>query len=387
MTLQPSAIHLKPAAELAERVLLPGDPHRALAVAQAPARAAPKMFNHTRGLWGYTGIAADGEPLTVQATGMGGPSAAIVCEELIALGARRLVRIGTCGALDAELELGDLVAAERGAVRRRRERGARRRTARSAPTPSCSSGWSPPARGRRPWSTSDLFYDPRDGDAGDVARARRVVVEMEAATILQVAARRGVAAGCVLGVTDVPGDRMAAQRVDPDELTQLGVRGVGEAGYAASGALGDRQALLRTRHGLPARGDRLAQRGEVARDLVEPPLDAARRVGSWRRAATASRSSSRSIASSMPSRRCDTERSRRVTRSMSAAEGRLSAPMAASCACTAFSRASKARAIAPFTTGFEISSSAILPRASSPCLGEAVDEALIAALGRPSRAG
>ena len=70
------------------------------------------MFNHTRGLWGYTGVAADGEPLTVQSTGMGGPSAAIVIEELIALGARRLVRIGTCGALAAELELGDLVAAE-----------------------------------------------------------------------------------------------------------------------------------------------------------------------------------------------------------------------------------------------------------------------------------
>src|SRR6185503_17591059 len=93
-----TAIHLKPATELAERVLLPGDPHRALAVAQ-DLLDAPKMFNHTRGLWGYTGVAADGEPLTVQSTGMGGPSAAIVTEELIALGARRLVRIGTCGAL------------------------------------------------------------------------------------------------------------------------------------------------------------------------------------------------------------------------------------------------------------------------------------------------
>ena len=40
----------------------------------------PRMFNHNRGLWGYTGRAADGELLTVQATGMGGPSAAIVAE-------------------------------------------------------------------------------------------------------------------------------------------------------------------------------------------------------------------------------------------------------------------------------------------------------------------
>ena len=69
------------------------------------------MFNHSRGLWGYTGE-ADGEPLTVQSTGMGGPSAAIVCEELIALGARRLVRIGTCGALVDGPEFGDLLAAE-----------------------------------------------------------------------------------------------------------------------------------------------------------------------------------------------------------------------------------------------------------------------------------
>ncbi len=107
----PRAIHLKPTAPLAERVLLPGDPHRALAVAQDVLEE-PRMFNHTRGLWGYTGRAPDGGMLTVQATGMGGPSAAIVAEELIDLGARMLLRIGTCGALDGGLELGRLVGAE-----------------------------------------------------------------------------------------------------------------------------------------------------------------------------------------------------------------------------------------------------------------------------------
>ncbi len=126
-------------------MLLPGDPHRALAVAQHLLDG-PRMFNHTRGLWGYTGIAADGEPLTVQATGMGGPSAAIVSEELIALGARRLVRIGTCGALVDELELGDLVAAETVLRRRRRQRGARReRPARLGPGAARAAG----RRGRR----------------------------------------------------------------------------------------------------------------------------------------------------------------------------------------------------------------------------------------------
>src|SRR5215207_5431164 len=74
-------IHLRPTAPLADRVLLPGDPGRALMLAQE-LLTEPKMFNHHRGLWGYTGVAGDGELLTVQATGMGGPSGAIVLEEL-----------------------------------------------------------------------------------------------------------------------------------------------------------------------------------------------------------------------------------------------------------------------------------------------------------------
>ena len=101
-------IHLQPTAPLADRALLPGDPGRALALAQT-LLAEPKMFNHNRGLWGYTGIAADGRPLTIQSTGMGGPSAAIVITELAELGARRLIRVGTCGALEPALELGDLL--------------------------------------------------------------------------------------------------------------------------------------------------------------------------------------------------------------------------------------------------------------------------------------
>ena len=80
-------------------------------------------------------------------------------------------------------------------------------------------------------ASSDLFYDPRaDATASWVERGA-VAVEMEAATILQVAARRGVAAACVLGVSDV---RALERRPphEPDELTELGVR-IGEAGYAA----------------------------------------------------------------------------------------------------------------------------------------------------------
>lgn len=237
--------HLRPSAELAERVLLPGDPGRALAVAQALLEPAPRMFNHARGLWGYTGIAPDGEPLTVQATGMGGPSAAIVCEELIALGATTLVRIGTCGALDASIPLGTLLAAER---------------VLPADGTSAALGAEGPlepdgellgrlvAAGARPVTvaSSDLFYDPREQSAASWSARGALAVEMEAATIFQVAARRGVAAACVLGVSDVAavaqsagGDRGAAtspqngaRRMSPDELAALGVR-IGEAGYAA----------------------------------------------------------------------------------------------------------------------------------------------------------
>src|SRR5207302_6658260 len=105
-----STIHLRPTAALAERVLLPGDPGRALMLAQSLLDE-PRMFNHNRGLWGYTGAAGDGELLTIQATGMGGPSAAIVLSELISLGVRRAIRVGTCGALDASLGLGELLIA------------------------------------------------------------------------------------------------------------------------------------------------------------------------------------------------------------------------------------------------------------------------------------
>jgi uridine phosphorylase len=222
--------HLRPAAELAERVLLPGDPERALAVAQALLQPAPRMFNHARGLWGYTGTAPDGRLLTVQATGMGGPSAAIVCEELIALGARRLVRIGTCGALDPALLLGTLVAAER-VLPADGTSAALGATAPLCPDPDLLAALV--AAGARPVTvaSSDLFYDPREEAAASWVESGAAAVEMEAATVLQVAARRGVAAACVLGVSDVASPN-GTRRMSQDELAELGVR-IGEAGYAA----------------------------------------------------------------------------------------------------------------------------------------------------------
>jgi uridine phosphorylase len=98
---------LRPSAPIAPDAILVGDPGRALLLAQELLEQ-PKMSNHARGLWGYSGVTPDGHELTIQSTGMGGPSAAIVLQDLAELGVRRAVRVGTCTAL-WEFEPGELV--------------------------------------------------------------------------------------------------------------------------------------------------------------------------------------------------------------------------------------------------------------------------------------
>lgn len=98
---------LRPTAPNATDAILVGDPGRALMLAQHLLRE-PKMSNHARGLWGYTGETELGKGLTVQSTGMGGPSASVVLRDLAELGVQRAVRIGTCASL-RDFELGDLV--------------------------------------------------------------------------------------------------------------------------------------------------------------------------------------------------------------------------------------------------------------------------------------
>ncbi|HET9676978.1 MAG TPA: hypothetical protein VFP21_05690 [Solirubrobacterales bacterium] len=98
---------LRPTAPNAADAVLVGDPGRALMLAQELLQQ-PKMSNHARGLWGYTGLTHEGHELTVQSTGMGGPSATVVLHDLAELGVRRAVRVGTCTSLGS-LKLGDLV--------------------------------------------------------------------------------------------------------------------------------------------------------------------------------------------------------------------------------------------------------------------------------------
>lgn len=99
---------LRPKTELAERAILVGDPGRSLLLAQE-LLVEPKMSNHARGLWGYTDRTAVGDELTIQATGMGGPSAALVLADLAKLGVKQVVRVGTCAAIDDRADLGELL--------------------------------------------------------------------------------------------------------------------------------------------------------------------------------------------------------------------------------------------------------------------------------------
>jgi uridine phosphorylase len=212
-------------------VLLPGDPGRALALAQA-LLSEPRMFNHNRGLWGYTGAAPDGEPLTIQATGMGGPSAAIVLTELIALGARRAIRVGTCGALDRSLGLGEMVIAREAicADGTSRALGAGERAAADEPLTRTLEQNAPAARAGTVVSV-DLFYERGPAGAGLQALA----VEMEAATLFALGQAEAVPVACLLTVTDTFDEDGARRRISDHDLLAAAER-MGAAAVAALGA-------------------------------------------------------------------------------------------------------------------------------------------------------
>jgi purine-nucleoside phosphorylase len=229
-------IGLQPTAELAERVLLPGDPARALLLAESLIEGA-RMYNHHRGLWGYTGRAVDGELLTIQSTGMGGPSAAIVIHELIELGARRLLRIGTCGALQSTLHLGDLVIATEAVAADGASRalGAGERVSASpellAALQDTAAGDDPFTVHPGPIVSTDLFYDRRGLELGWHA-AGVLAVEMEAATLFTLAAAHQVEAAALFTVSDlVLPERV---RIGPEEL-ESAERRMGQVALRALG--------------------------------------------------------------------------------------------------------------------------------------------------------
>ncbi len=223
-------LHLRPNAPVAERALLPGDPGRALRLAQHLLAVPMQVLNTNRGLWGYTGTAADGAPLTIQSTGMGGPTAAIVAEELIGLGARRLVRVGTCGAIADSPRLGDLLVVGEALC----EDGTSRALGageRAAADPGLAAALARAAGAPVLVASSDLFYDPDPARRRRWAAAGAVAVEMESAALFTVARLHGAAAAAVLLVTDeIAGEE--PRRIG-DEALARGELALGDAGLAA----------------------------------------------------------------------------------------------------------------------------------------------------------
>jgi uridine phosphorylase len=214
----PATIHVHPTAPLAERALLPGDPGRALALAQALCDAPAKMFNHNRGLWGYTGTALDGAPLTIQSTGIGGPSAAVVLEELCDLGLRCAIRVGTCTALDGAMAPGELVAV-RDALAADGASRALGAPERMAGDEALTAALAAHADRAGTVVSTDLFYEPRAHIRATWAAQGALALDLETAAVLAVARRRGIRAAALLAVV-ARGD----ERLDAEAIADAGVR-------------------------------------------------------------------------------------------------------------------------------------------------------------------
>lgn len=207
---------LRPTAPIAPDAILVGDPGRALMLAQELLEQ-PKMSNHARGLWGYSGATAAGKELTIQSTGMGGPSASVVLGDLAELGLRRAIRIGTCTSL-GDLRLGQaLVVGEAhtpgGGV--------------ALPDPTLTAGLEENLEEslRGIVISLDSLHRPEAELPSLVAEA----ADMQTAALLQAAERQGVAAAAVLIGTE----KSDSGQMRDEELEAA----VKRAGAAAQGLL------------------------------------------------------------------------------------------------------------------------------------------------------
>jgi purine-nucleoside phosphorylase len=214
------SIHIAAGPEdIAATVLLPGDPLRARFVAENMLENAV-CYNQVRGMFGFTGT-YEGRRVSIQGTGMGVPSISIYVHELInEYKARRLIRVGTCGALQAELQLGDLVLAQAActdsAVNRLRFQGQDFAPAagffllRQAYEEARGLGMAVRVGSVL---TSDTFYGD-DPDGWKLwARYGVLAVEMESSALYTLAARYGVEALSILTVSDslVRGEKATAE--------------------------------------------------------------------------------------------------------------------------------------------------------------------------------
>ncbi|HKI56566.1 MAG TPA: purine-nucleoside phosphorylase [Trueperaceae bacterium] len=197
--------------DVAPFVLLPGDPDRAAHIAERFFDD-PRPINRYRQLLGFTGRYR-GMPVTVQTTGMGCPSLAIVVEELVTLGARTLVRVGTCGSVGADVAPGDLVIAM-ASVPRDGTTAAYLQGRPYAPTADFAVTRAlveaAERSGRRHHAglilTEDAFYATTPQDVPELAAEGVLAVEMEASALFTLGKLRGVRAGCALVASNAIGD-------------------------------------------------------------------------------------------------------------------------------------------------------------------------------------
>jgi DeoD family purine-nucleoside phosphorylase len=221
--------------DYADACLLPGDPLRAKYIAETFFDD-PVPRNTERGMLGYSG-AFEGKPVSVQATGMGCPSAAIVFEELVQLGVKRLLRVGTCGGLQPDMSLGDLIVAVSAVPA---DRTVEKLVNFEPHVPTADFGLvhgavhtakelGKPVR-VGPIVSSDLFYNPDDGQYARWSERGILAVEMEASVLFTLGALRKVQAGCLLTVSDVVVEgefvRISDEemRAAVDQMTELALR-------------------------------------------------------------------------------------------------------------------------------------------------------------------
>ncbi|UWQ33650.1 purine-nucleoside phosphorylase [Leisingera sp. M527] len=194
--------------DIAETVLMPGDPYRAKWAAETFLKDA-KLVNEVRGMLGFTG-SWSGHPVTIQGSGMGMPSLSIYANELIRdFGAKTLIRIGSCGGMQDRVKVRDVILAMTASTLNSPSSGIFREL-NFAP---CAD-WrllqaAAQAAAKRDAAThiggiysSDVFYDERPDLNEQMVRHGILGVEMEAAELYTLAARHGCRALAVLTVSD-----------------------------------------------------------------------------------------------------------------------------------------------------------------------------------------
>ena len=194
--------------EIAETVLMPGDPYRAQWAAETFLQNA-ECVNRVRGMLGFTGT-WKGNRVTIHGSGMGMPSLSIYVNELIRdYGARTLIRIGSCGAMQDGVNLRDVILAMTASTLSTPSRGIFRdlnfapcadwELLRAAVASAEAKGVSHHVGGIY---SSDVFYDERPDLTEQMQRHGVLGVEMEAAELYILAARHKVRALAVLTVSD-----------------------------------------------------------------------------------------------------------------------------------------------------------------------------------------